>query len=213
MLIQSIMEGKFLSLCPASEAVAWLKGKREAITDLRFGFGGPENQHEEEILAARNDPYIDFGLAKYGWCAEACRQVYERVDHAIRCTFLAHFPNGGFHWFVDNKFNLADQHPNGGEELQALMINPSLADKIFTDCFEHKGPFAKQTEEEFQVVLCCAGNNTRLSTPYDDSYLDGWSGLVLPQGFQCSVAANGDGTEYAPWGHFFTNCCETANHQ
>jgi hypothetical protein len=153
--------------------VAWLKGKREAIRDLRFA-RGPENKHEEQILVDRNHPYIDFGLAKYGGSAEACKQVYERGDHAIKCTFLAYFPNGGFHPFYD-AFILAEQHPNGAEELQAMLMNPSLADKTFTNCFEQKGAFAKLTEEEFQDVLCYAGDNARLSTPYDDSVLDGWS--------------------------------------
>ena len=60
MSIQAIIDGKFLSLCPPSEAVAWLKGKREATRDVRFA---QENKHEEETLAARNDPYVDFGLA------------------------------------------------------------------------------------------------------------------------------------------------------
>jgi hypothetical protein len=174
MSIQSIIDGKFLNLCPASEAVAWLKGKREAIQNLRFGFRGGENQHEEQTLTARNDPYIDFGLARYGWCAKACKQVYERGDHAIKCTFLAHFPNGGFDR-ITNAFSLADQQPNGAEELQALMTNTSLVDETFTNCFEQKGPFANLTEEDFQGVLCYAGDNSRLSTPYDDSYLDGWS--------------------------------------
>jgi hypothetical protein len=175
MSIQSIIDGKFLSLCPASEAVAWLKGKREAIRDLRFGFRGGENQHEEQTLAARNDPYIDFGLARYGWCAEACKPVYERGDHAIKCTFLAHFPNGGFYQFDSNTFNLADQPPSGAEELQALMTNTFLVDDTFTNCFEQKGAFAELTEEEFQGVLYYAGDNPRLSTPYDDGFLDGWS--------------------------------------
>ena len=135
MSIQSIIDGKFLSLCQAPEAVAWLKGKREAIGDVRFGFLGGENQHEEQTLAARNDPYIDFGLARYGWCAKACKQFYERGDHAIKCTFLAHFPNGGFHRFSDSAFILADQQPNGAEELEALMTTRSLADKNFTNLF------------------------------------------------------------------------------
>jgi hypothetical protein len=146
-----------------------------SLPSLCSGEFGLENKHEEETLAARNDPYIDFGLARYGWCAKACKQVYERGDHAIKYTFLAHFPNGGFHPYYENAFKLADQLPNGAEELQAVMMNPSLADKIFTDLFEQKGPFANLTEQSFKDVLHCAGDNPRLSTPYDDSFLDGWS--------------------------------------
>ena len=60
---------------------------------------------------------------------QTCELVYERGDHAIKCTFLAHFPNGGFQGFDDNKFDLADEPPSGVEELQALMANPSLPDR------------------------------------------------------------------------------------
>ena len=210
MSIQAIIDGKFLSLRPPSEAVAWLKGKREATRDVRFA---QENKHEEETLAARNDPYVDFGLARYGWCAEACGEVYERGDHAIRCTFLAHFPNGGFHkTFATGSF-LAGQPPEGVEELQALMMNPCLADNIFTDCFEQKGPFEKLTEEGFQGVLCYAGSNTRLSTPYDDSHLDGFADYLYQKVFD----ARGRWRrryQIRPIGlTYFADCCRTANRQ
>jgi hypothetical protein len=60
--------------------------------------------------------------------------------------------HGGFDR-INDAFNLADQWPNGVEELQALMTNPSLADQTFKNCFEPKGPFARLTEEVIQGVL------------------------------------------------------------
>src|SRR5260221_7497775 len=63
--IQAIIDAKFLSLCPAPDAVAWLKEKRQGVpTDTLLLTD--DHTYEEEALAGRNDPYIDFGLARYG---------------------------------------------------------------------------------------------------------------------------------------------------
>jgi hypothetical protein len=92
--IQTIIDAKFLSLCTAPEAVAWLKEKRQKIKRLN-SLAREDFTCQEETLAARKDPYIDFGLARYG-TSKAGKHVYARDDEAIRLTFLAHFPNGGF---------------------------------------------------------------------------------------------------------------------
>ena len=68
------------------------------------------------------------------------------------------------------------------------MMNPCLADNIFTDCFEQMGPFEKLTDEGFQGVLCYAGSNTRLSTPYDDSHLDGFADYLYHKVFDAAWA-------------------------
>src|SRR5216684_226573 len=104
--IQAIIDAKFLSLCPAPDAVAWLKEKRQGVpTDTLLLTD--DHTYEEEALAGRNDPYIDFGLARYGISEKACRAVFLRGDSDIKTTFLACFPNGGFAR-IFNQFALAD---------------------------------------------------------------------------------------------------------
>jgi hypothetical protein len=171
---ETLIEVKFLSVCPASDAVQWLKSKRERRrrTNLRFSTFGREQEEEENALAVRNDPYIDYGLARYGIELSACKIVYERGDLGIRCTFLANFPNGGFHW---REFGLSNDPSFGVDELCALATNESLENSLLEDCFAKNGVFADLSENEYLDVLVSTSVNKRLTTPYDEIYLDGYS--------------------------------------
>jgi hypothetical protein len=171
--VQSVIEAKFLSVCTSSEAVAWLREKRQGTTRLNSIFC-EGNDSQEEALVARCDPYIDFSLARYGMCAKAGKEVYARGDTAIRYTFLACFPNGGFATLFDN-FDLADESPKTVDELSALVSNPSLTDDLLKQCFEKKKLFEHLSEEEIQTVLVAAADNPRLVTPYNETFMDGWS--------------------------------------
>jgi hypothetical protein len=170
----TIIDIKFLSVCSASDAVQWLKGKREQHrrSNLKFSSFRNRQEEEEETLVSRNDPYIDFGLARFGIEEKACKRVYERGDIGIRCTFLASFPNGGFNW---DMFDLADHPYFGADELCALVTNESLKDNLFEDCFAKGGAFAALSENDYMDVLISASENKRLSTPYDEIYLDGYA--------------------------------------
>jgi hypothetical protein len=171
--VPTTIEVKFLSICPPSEAVAWLREKRQGIGKLNL-LARTDYRHQELALAARNDAYIDFGLARYGTSSEAGKIVYEREDDALRLTLLAHFPNAGFAIIFD-QFELADQTPATVEQLSAVVMNPSLSDTMFVSCFEKKGIFERTSEEDFQNILIAAAENPRLITPYDDTFLDGYS--------------------------------------
>jgi hypothetical protein len=171
--IQAFIEGKFLSVCPTGEAVAWLKEKREAVKEWH-ALALQDHTYQEEALVARDDPYIDFCLARYGTSAKAGQHVYARGDAAIRYTFLAHFPNGGF-GIIGQHFELSNDAPSTVGELSALVTNPSLSDELFRQCFEQTKVFAHLNEDQFQSVVATMAGNPRLMTPYDDSFLDGWS--------------------------------------
>ena len=181
--IEAIIDGKFLSVCPVTEAVAWLKEKRGGKSKLTSLSHPDSASSQETVLAERDDPYIDFGLARYG-TSEACKPVYERGDLGIKCTFLAHFPNGGYALsFQGFFFKLSATQPSEVNELCALVTNPTLADRIFEDCFEKKGAFASLSEENYQMVLASVADNRRLMTPYDETYFDGYSRFSYHQVF------------------------------
>jgi hypothetical protein len=170
--IKAIIEAKFLSVCTASEAVGWLKEKRQGMKKLN-SLARDDYSYEEATLAARNDPYIDFGLARYGTSDNGCKDVYQRGDDAIKATFLASFPNGGFA-IIPNEFELGDEPPRTVAELCALVNNPSLSDELFRQCFQRTKLFEHLNEEDFQSVLVTAADNPRLMTPYDDTFMDGY---------------------------------------
>jgi hypothetical protein len=171
---KSLIDIKFLSVCSAPDAVQWLKDRRaqHAPSHLKFSTFGKRQEEEERALAARNDPYIDFGLARFGIEQRACKDVYERGDLGIRCTFLASFTNGGFDW---DEFGLENQPSFNADELCSLATNETLKDNLFEDLFSKNGAFSTLSENDYVDVLLSASENRRLSTPYDEIYLDGYA--------------------------------------
>src|SRR5271166_703553 len=87
---EEIIEGAFLEVCPPSEAVEWLKRRRESASKTPL-LMRDDNKHQEEILYLRNDAFIEFGLARYGVNADIAQRIYQREHLGIRCTLLASF--------------------------------------------------------------------------------------------------------------------------
>jgi hypothetical protein len=170
---QTIIDGAFLQVCPPAEAVDWLRRARESANDQPF-LSRSENSHQEQILYQRNDPYVEFGLARYGVNEAVATEIYLKGDLGIRCTILAHFPNGGFARYHDH-FALGGVVPTETLELCALFSNPTLNDNIYENLLSQKTPFDSMSEEQFEAVLIALSKNPRMSTPYDDSFLDGYS--------------------------------------
>jgi hypothetical protein len=170
---QAIIDGAFLRVCPPAEAVEWLKRTRERVQDQSF-LSRTENDHQEQILYQRNDAYIEFGLARYGVNEGVATEIYLKSDLGIRCTILAYFPNGGFARFYDH-FALGGVVPTETPELCALFSNPTLNDNVFEKLLSGKPPFGSMSEEQFEAVLIALSKNPRMSTPYDESFLDGYS--------------------------------------
>ena len=204
---EQIIDAKFLSVCPQTEAVQWLRETRSGI--------GRTNRliikdysHQEQTLASRNDAYIDFGLARYGTSQAAGKTVYARGDLGIRCTYLAHFPEGGFSW-TDN-FELGPSPPQTPEELCALVTNATLSDEMFVACFERRGIFERLHEEAFQSILVAASSNVRLSTPYDDRFMDGYSDYSYHRVFAAAWALTTTAPVTARWAsilnHLLDHC-------
>lgn len=162
-----------MEVCPPVEAVEWLKRARESA-DQKSLLLRDDNKHQEQILYSRNDPYIQFGLARYGISEEIARQIYGKEHLGTRCTLLAHFPSGGFHPLASGNFLLSDSVPTDTQELCALFSNPTLSDDILEKIFERKPPFATLSDEQFESAIIALGKNSRMSTPYDERSLDGY---------------------------------------
>jgi hypothetical protein len=167
---EATIESKFLSVCSSKEAADWLAKRREKIGREIFY----PSEDQERTLVERNDPYIDFALAKYGTNTNTAKEVYARGDLGLRCTFLAHFKNGGFDPIFE-RFDLSNETPASLEELSALLSNPSLSDGLLRNFFERKNNFEHLSEDDFQTLVYRVSSNPRLTKPYDDTFLDGWS--------------------------------------
>lgn len=181
---EQIIEGAFLEVCPPSEAVDWLKRKRESASKTPL-LMRDDNKHQEEILYLRNDAFIEFGLARYGVNAGVAQRIYERGHLGIRCTLLASFRSGGFDPFGD-RFLLHASMPTDTQELCALFSNSTLSDSILEKLLERKPPFDSLSDETFESAIIALAKNPRMSTPYDETYLDGYSDYSYHKVFSCA---------------------------
>src|SRR5919106_5351436 len=95
----SLIEGKYLSVCLPEMAYQWLRSRTPDTSVYRnapYVRMSGDHHHYEMILLERNDPLIDFGLARYGWSIEVANKLYERLDHASKCAMRAyHLAQGG----------------------------------------------------------------------------------------------------------------------
>jgi hypothetical protein len=171
----SLIEGKYLSVCSPEMAYQWLRSRTPDTSVYRnapcIGVSG-DHDHYETILLERNDPLIDFGLARYGWSIEVAKKLYERLDHAAKCAMRAyHLSQGGpaepfLEMDVSNEESL--------RELIAWIYNPYHGDDFFDDLFNKTGVFERLADDSYLTLIYLAGRNKRLSTPYESLSLDGW---------------------------------------
>jgi hypothetical protein len=170
---EEIIEKTFLEVCPPSEAVEWLKRTRESATGKPL-LSRNDNKHQEEALYLRSDAFIEFGLARYGVNDQIAQRTYQNESLGIRCTLLASFPSGGFDPIFSDRFLLHSSVPTESQELCALFSNPTLSDGILEKLFERSTPFDSLTDEQFEPIIIALAKNPRMSTPYDETYLDGY---------------------------------------
>lgn len=144
-----------------------------------------DNKHQEEILYLRNDAFIEFGLARYGVNAGVAQRIYQREHVGIRCTLLASFPSGGFDR-ISEGFLLHSSMPTDTQELCALFSNPTLSDGILEKLLERKSPFVSMSEKTFESIIIALAKNPRMSAPYDETYLDGYSDYLYHKVFSAA---------------------------
>jgi hypothetical protein len=169
-----IITTKYLRVCPPTEAVNWLKERRQKIENVNNSFLLPNRELIEGTLLERFDAYIDFGLALYGVDHKTAQKLYSKGDLGLRCTILANTPNGGYD-AIQSRFVVAELAPDNLVELSALMSNPNIDDRILEFCFERKQLFEKVSDEHYRNILLVVGDNPRLSKPYDDRWVDGYA--------------------------------------
>ncbi|WBU27746.1 hypothetical protein OOZ54_13840 [Rhodopseudomonas palustris] len=171
--LKALLDIALLRACPADEAVRWLVSRRSEAA-ASPSLMRAENRQQEDTLYSRNDPSVDYALARYGLSEGVAREIHKAGDLATRCTILAYRLGGGFAWF-GKTFELAEAAPSTLEELCALATNPTLTDDLYMALLERTPPFDQLDDAGFEMVLVAFSENSRLTTPYDDKLLDGYA--------------------------------------
>ena len=122
----------------------------------------------EYCLYRRNEPLIDFSLARYGYTANVLKRVYKRCDGGTRLAALEN-PNGSVHVItLDSFWNEASLL-----ELKAFFRNPNLAGGLFTNLFLREHGFKDLTDERHLDLVTLCSKHPRLNKKYSSTILDG----------------------------------------
>jgi len=170
--IQKIVDQRYLELCAPQAAYEWLRDlpPLRGFYRNRFSDSGAKDEHEN-VLLDRDDPLIDYALARYGRSGEVATKLYSRLSPADRRVMRAcHFAGGG-----PSEFNTGSgTSPDQMNEMEVWVVNPNIGDEAFSDLFNRRGVFEKATDDQWQTLLAWAGMNPRLSTPYESIFMDGY---------------------------------------
>jgi hypothetical protein len=176
-----IQEAELLASPPVVVA-EFLKTRAAQTNDERRDDGVDEEF--EAALHGRNDPLINLALARYGQFNASVLPLFKggEPSSAIRLAVLANTVLGGqfFSRLPVALFGSPEQTavwlataPDA--EISALFSNPKLDDSFLRDLLEGSRPWDSIPEERLAVFVESLVRNERMRTPYDDSFMDGYS--------------------------------------
>jgi hypothetical protein len=172
----------YLMQCSPDRAYDWLnqncRGKlaypyREELVE--------ERKVLEYLLCRRKNSLVDLGLARYGYTPYAIKSVFYRGNSGVRGAVLS---NAGLAPLIIKGSLLQDEPvidlidligKARRAELEALALNPHLPDDFYINLIERKEFFSSLSEKNYKLMLISLGENHRLSSPYDETWRDGWS--------------------------------------
>jgi hypothetical protein len=151
----------------------WLKSNRpDKETSPEF-----DREDLEKKLLERDDPIINLGLALYGAESNTGPHLFNKEDKIIKKAVLSgtNISSWPSSWIKENGILEALIDPFDEYLLSALFANERMYDGILTDLYERKEPYAKLPDDKWLTLIGYTASNKRINTPYDDSWMDGWS--------------------------------------
>lgn len=180
----SVVDEARLVVSPAETVVRYLEDRGAQVA--KQPFSDTADEQFEQALLDRHDPLIDLALAR--WC---CHLPTGRALHAahrgdsthalaVRLSLLSNvtagasfMSNGPTAFFGDSPM---DWFPSAtDEELTAFFKNPSLNNQFFEAFFNGGPAWTCLSEPQRLTALRALTGNPRMSTPYDQSFADGYA--------------------------------------
>jgi hypothetical protein len=180
----SVVDEARLVASPAELVVRYLEDRGARVA--KKPFSDTADEQFEQALLDRHDPLIDLALAR--WCCHiatgrallAANPGDTTQALAIRLSLLSNvtagasfMSNGPTAFFGESP--MAWFPSASDEELTAFFSNPSLSNEFF-EAFFNAGPsWVCLSEAQRLTALRALTNNPRMSTPYDQSFADGYA--------------------------------------
>jgi hypothetical protein len=186
--IQKALDARFLAVCTPQMAYDWLAAQpkpnlfRSRGGELFGGlFGGvfDPTAEAEHTLFLREDPFIDYALARFGQSARVAAMLYPRLSLEDRKVMRAcHAAGGG------PLKPLLETSPDVVQELAFWVVNTNIGDDGLEHLFKKTGPFEKVEDAQYRALVELTGSNARLSMPYEREFMDGFDDYSYHKIFQ-----------------------------
>lgn len=173
-LVEDTITKEYLNHSAPDIVFEWLKTNQTLP-----GQGHPwgRDPDVECLLAAREDPLINLGLALYGICGDVSANLYAKGDLAIQIAVLRGYAIPSKYnineWLQENFSQLVDEWNE--EKLSALFRNPLLSDDVIVAVFEREKLFDSLPEDKWIHLVEQTSLNERLNIPYSDKWMDGYA--------------------------------------
>ena len=154
----------------------WLKSTRPEIRKESYELYDFDRGNIEIKLLERNNPIINLGLALYGTSASTGKNLLNKGDNTIKKAVLAGTCISKWSNSYVKKENFITNLLDANDEslLDAFFNNEFIHDSILINLYERKDPFDKITDDEWYNLIGFTFRNKRLSTPYSETWIDGF---------------------------------------
>ena len=204
----SVVDEARLAASPAESVVRYLEDRGARVA--KKPFSDTADEKFEQALLDRHDPLIDLALAR--WCCHiatgrallAANAGDNTQALAIRLSLLSNvtagasfMSNGPTAFFGESPM---DWFPSAtDEELTAFFNNPSLNNQFFEAFFNGGPSWVCLSEPQRLTALRALTSNPRMSTPYDQSFADGYAEYTHNKVFEAAWNMAGTVPNTRPW--------------
>lgn len=175
----------YLARASSEAVVEWLKAHWH---EPEKGIYGDMWRHDDEgrrlleyVLYRRNDPFIDYGLVRYGFSLNVIQRVYDRGDETTRLAAIGN-PNGSTHLeqakdiLVNGKYRA----------IKLLLQNKYITGGFIKNLLSREGAFSGIDDDRLFLIVLAIRGNERLNRPYESLYLDGFDDYLYHEAFSAA---------------------------
>ncbi len=158
----------------ANIVFSWLRKNKP---EKKRAFLESERDEIETRLIERDEPLINLGLALYGNRKETGLTLINKNKKILQKAVLSGTtvrPHLLESWVTESGTLKKLVESYDKDLLSAFLSNELIEDDVIVNLYERKEPFHNLSDEQWYELLWYSSYNRRLSTPYSETWMDGF---------------------------------------
>lgn len=175
----------YLARASSDAVVNWLRANwrepEKGVYDDMWRQDDEGRRLLEYVLYRRNDPFIDYGLARYGCSTNVVQKVYDRGDETTLLAAIGN-PNGSTHLEQAKDILVSGKY----RAVKLLLQNKYITGRFIENLLRRKGAFSEIDGDRLFLIVVALRGNERLNRPYESLYLDGFDDYLYHEVFSAA---------------------------